>query len=63
MWRLAMLSSLGLFLALAGCSLSSQCRNAGPAGSAAYQSCVSNILLQQNQLQNLRDASERRLGV
>jgi hypothetical protein len=63
MRRLAMLSALGLFLVFAGCSPSSECRIAGPPGSAANQTCVSDILQRQNQLQNLRDASERRLGV
>jgi hypothetical protein len=63
MRRSAMLASLGLFLVFAGCSLSSECRIAGPSGSAAKQTCASDILQRQNQLQNLRDASERRLGV
>ena len=54
----AILSALGLFLTLAGCSLSSQCRSAGPQGSAAFQACVSAILQQQSQLQNWRDQND-----
>ena len=52
MRRLAMLSTLGLLVALAGCSISGDCRKVGAPGSAAYQSCVSTITQQRNQLSN-----------
>ncbi|MBV8119611.1 MAG: hypothetical protein JO081_06715 [Alphaproteobacteria bacterium] len=55
MRRAAMLSALGLLLALGGCSLSSECRKAGPPDSAPYNACISAILQQQNELQNQRD--------
>lgn len=60
MWRLAMLSTLGLLLALAGCSISGDCRKMGAPGSSAYQTCVSAILQRQNQLQDQRDRSDWR---
>jgi hypothetical protein len=47
--------ALGLLLALGGCSLSEQCRDAGAPGSAANQACVDRILQQQNLLQDQRD--------
>jgi hypothetical protein len=52
MRRLAMLSILGLLVALAGCSISGECRKMGAPGSSAYQSCVSTILQRQNQLED-----------
>jgi hypothetical protein len=60
MWRLTIVVALGLLLALAGCSLSEQCRNAGPPGSAANQACVNRILQQQNLLQDQRDRWDAR---
>jgi hypothetical protein len=62
MRRVATWSSLGLFLALAGCSISGECRKAGPPGSANYQTCVSTILERQNQLQNQRDREDAHPG-
>jgi hypothetical protein len=51
--RLAMLSTLGLLVALAGCSISGECRNMGYApGSSAYQTCVSTILQRRNDISN-----------
>jgi hypothetical protein len=49
---LAMLSTLGLLLALAGCSTSGECGKMGAPGSSAYQTCVNTILQQQNNLSN-----------
>jgi hypothetical protein len=60
MRRLAMLTTLGLALALAGCSISGECRKMGAPGSSAYQTCVSTILQRQNQLQDQRDRSDWR---
>jgi hypothetical protein len=51
--RLAILSTLGLLVALAGCSISGECRRIGYApDSPAYQSCVSSILQQRNDISN-----------
>jgi hypothetical protein len=51
--RLAMLSTLGLLAALAGCSISDECRKSGYApGSSAYQTCVSTMLQRQNEISN-----------
>jgi hypothetical protein len=53
---LAMLSTLGLLVALAGCSISGECRRMGFApGSSAYQTCVSTILQQRDQLSNYQN--------
>jgi hypothetical protein len=52
MRRLAMLSILGLLVALAGCSISGECSKVGPPGSSAYQSCVSTILQRRNEISN-----------
>jgi hypothetical protein len=60
MRRVALWSSLGWFLALCGCSVTGECRNAGPQGSLAYQTCVSTILQRENQLQNQRDRMDWR---
>jgi hypothetical protein len=53
--RVTITVALGLLLALAGCTLSEQCRNAGPPDSVANQACVDRILQQQNLLQDQRD--------
>ena len=51
--RLAMLSTLGLLVAIAGCSISGECRKMGYApGSSAYQTCVSTITQQRNAISN-----------
>lgn len=51
--RLAILSTLGLLMALAGCSISGECRKMGYApGSPAYQTCVSTILQRRNDISN-----------
>jgi hypothetical protein len=51
--RLAMLSTLGLLVVLAGCSISGECRKMGYApGSSAYQTCVSTITQQRNEVSN-----------
>jgi hypothetical protein len=51
--RLAMLSTLGLLVALAGCSISGECRKAGYGpGSSAYQTCVSTISQRRNEISN-----------
>jgi hypothetical protein len=53
MRRLVMLLTLGLLVALAGCSISGECRKMGFApGSSAYQTCVSTILQRRNDLSN-----------
>jgi hypothetical protein len=52
MRRSAMLSTRGLLVALAGCSISGECSKMGAPGSSAYQTCVSTILQQQNGLSN-----------
>jgi hypothetical protein len=52
MRRLAMLSTLGLLVVLAGCSISGECSKMGAPGSSAYQSCVSTILQRRNQISN-----------
>jgi hypothetical protein len=51
--RLAMLSTLGLLVALAACSISGECRKMGYApGSSAYQTCESTILQRRNEISN-----------
>jgi hypothetical protein len=55
MRRVVILVALALLPALVGCTLSEQCRNAGPPSSAANQACVNRILEEQNLLQNQRD--------
>lgn len=60
MRRFAVLSTLGLLLALSECSISGECRKIGAPGSSAYQACVSSILQRQNQLQDQRDRSDWR---
>ena len=53
MRRLVMLLTLGLLVALAGCSISGECRKMGFApGSSAYQTCVSTILQRRNDISN-----------
>jgi hypothetical protein len=53
--RLAMLSTFGLLVALAGCSISGECRKKGyAAGSSAYQTCVSTIMQRQNEISNFQ---------
>ena len=53
MRRLVMLLTLGLLVALAGCSISGECRKMGYApGSSAYQTCVSTILQRRNEISN-----------
>jgi hypothetical protein len=53
MMRLVILSTLGLLVALAGCSISDECGKMGYApGSSAYQTCVSTILQRRNDISN-----------
>jgi hypothetical protein len=55
MRRLVMLLTLGLLVALGGCSISisGECRKMGFApGSSAYQTCASTILQRRNDLSN-----------
>jgi len=60
MRRVAIMSAVGLLFALTGCTLSDECRKAGPPDSAANQACVSAILQRQNELQNQRDRADWR---
>ena len=50
--RLAMLSTLGLLVAIAGCSISGECKMGYAPGSSAYQTCVSTITQQRNAISN-----------
>ena len=60
MRRAAMLSTLGLWLVLAACSITGECRKMGAPGSSAYQNCMSTILQRQNELQDQRDRNDWR---